>query len=58
LWVIGDEIRCEEIEGKRKPKNPFVICEKETCFILLRFCVMFVHELHFDIEFVILEGTL
>lgn len=34
VGVAGDEIGSEEIEGEREPKNPFVICMKETVFLL------------------------
>lgn len=52
LWVVGDEIRSEEIKGETKPKEPFVICKEATCFVLLNSCgVVFVHEFHFHIEF-------
>lgn len=59
LWVVGDEIRSEEVKGKTKPKEPFVICEEATSFVLLNSSgVVFVHEFHFHIEFFALQGTL
>lgn len=47
MRFIADEVRSEEIERKRKPKNPFVIYV-ETVFILMK-PSMFVHELHSNI---------
>lgn len=46
VGVGGDEIGSEEIEGKRKPKNPFVICMKESVFILWRLVSWFMQKLH------------
>lgn len=47
--VVADEVRSEEIERKRKPKNPFVIFMKMVFFLLLRSNTMFMHEFHFNI---------
>lgn len=48
IVVVADEVRSEEIERKRKPKNPFVIFMKMV-FFLLRSNTMFMHEFHFNI---------
>jgi len=50
VGVAGDEIGSEEIEGERKPENPFVICMKETVFLLQRLVPWFVQKLHPNVE--------
>lgn len=49
IVVAANEVRSEEIERKRKPKNPFVIFMKMVFFLLLRSNTMFMHEFHFNI---------
>lgn len=33
--LVGDEVRAEEVNRKRNPKNPFVIFEEEIAVLLL-----------------------
>lgn len=43
VGVASDEIGSEEIEGERKPENPFVICVKPVVvLVLLRLVPLFV----------------
>lgn len=59
VGVASDEIGSEEIEGERKPENPFVICVKAVVvFVLLRLVPLFVQELHSNIENSALGGFL
>jgi hypothetical protein len=48
--IVVDEVGSEEIERKRKPKNPFEIFMErvEVVFFLLN-STMFMHEFHFNI---------
>lgn len=54
-FIIGDEIRGEEIERKGKPYNPFEV--SVTKAFILGSSAMFVQEPHFDIESSILGGS-
>lgn len=55
LGVIAYEIGGKEIEGQRKPENPFVVLVKAAPFLLGS--AMFVKELHPDIEPPVLWGS-
>lgn len=55
LRIVADEVGAEEIEGQRKPKNPFVISVKKAFFL---WSSMFMQQLHLNVEPPVLGGSL